>query len=157
VSRRPQLQYTGTYEQGNPFDPASPPITATLAARTTFTDVGAAWALYSTESTVTMGGVPQAATSTGVTGGAGFVWWDPAALAAMTAGQVLDTDPVTGQTVTATAAGTGTGGPTVTIVSALRGVTFESVYDVTTGVMLSNTISTESSGITTRASLQQMP
>ncbi len=157
VGRRPQLQYTGTYEMANPLDPATPPVTASFSSRASFTDVGTTWAQYSTEATVTLAGTPTTSSNTGATGGAGPYWWDPAALATMTAGQVLDTDPVTGQTVTVTAVGVGPLGPAVTIASALPGLASEAVYDVATGVMLSSLVTTQSWGTTLRASLTQMP
>lgn len=114
------------------------------------------WARFATRATVTMLS-PVEAAGEGVVSGAGSYWYDPAALAAMTQGQVLDSDPVTGQTVTVSRVVQGSTGPVVVIGMALDGVQGESAWDVATGVMLAQSQSTQANGISTQVELQSMP
>ena len=150
-----ELSYRGDDEQGNPMDPAQPPFVTPGESTCRFTDVGATWALYEATTTNPLDGSSNVAA--GAAGGTGPYWWDPAALAAMQAGQTLDTDPVTGMTMTVGPNGQGLGGPTVTILSAMPGIDVEASYDVATGVLVSYISKTAATGITTTSSLVQMP
>ena len=87
----------------------------------------------------------------------GPYWWDPATLATLSAGQVLDTDPITNLTVTVTSVDRGQLGPVVTITSQVPGTTLVSNYDVTTGVLLGQAINVASSGTSVQLGLQRMP
>ena len=93
----------------------------------------------------------------GVSSGTGLFWWAPEALAAMTPGQVLDNDPVTGLQVTVGAAGRGPAGPTVDIETQLPGTAGRVTYDVGSGVLLRYQVQTQSNGTTIDLSLQAMP
>jgi hypothetical protein len=150
-----ELSYRGNHELGNPMDPAQPPLVSPVEGRVRFTDVGSTWALY--QATITNPSDGSSSVATGAAGGIGPYWWDPAALAAMQPGQPLDTDPVTGMTVTVGAGGQGLGGPTVTILSAMPGIDVEATYDVASGVLVSHTTRSATTGITTSTSLVQMP
>ena len=68
----------------------------------------------------------------------------------MSAGQVLDTDPWTGLTITASQIGQGPNGPALVIGLSMPGVQSETHYDVGTGVMLAQAVSIRNSGVTTR-------
>ncbi len=157
VARRVPLSYAGTLEFVNPMDPSSPAQTNALNTTTSFVDTGATWARFETAVTIDLGGVPSTSTGTGAVGGTGPYWWDPAALATFAAGQVLDTDPYTGQTVTVSETGQGPVGPAVGIVGRIPGIDTEVYYDISTGVMIAQGLANASSGNTTRVQLLQMP
>jgi hypothetical protein len=150
-----ELSYRGNHELGNPMDPAQPPFISPVEMRVRFTDVGDTWALY--DATISNPADGSSNVATGAAAGTGPYWWDPASLAAMQAGQVLDTDPVTGMTITVGPNGQGLGGPTVTILSAMPGIDVEASYDVATGVLVSHTTRSTTTGLTTSSSLVQMP
>ncbi len=97
VAPHPELVYAGIQEFVNPMDPSSAPITSSVSWRTRLAQSGATWAMFETNGTVDMMGSSIPISSSGVIGGAGPYWWDPTALAGMSAGQVLDTDPWTGR------------------------------------------------------------
>lgn len=87
----------------------------------------------------------------------GLYWIDPAALQGLTAGQVLDNDPITGERDVVLSVDQGPNGPAVTVDYRLAGIESQSSYDVATGVLLQLTEFTQSSGTTVRLSLQQLP
>lgn len=155
VSVGATLAYRGTQSFVNPMDPSAPAFTSNVTLDVRFTDVGATWALY--EATIRNESVGEPASSLGAAGGAGPYWWDPQSLAAMQQGQVLDEDPLSGLTLSVGQPTSGPGGPVVAISSAMSGISAESWYDATTGVLLAQTVAVESSGLTTRIELQQMP
>lgn len=157
LAARPELVYAGTQDFVNPLDPSSAPISSTVSWTTTFPQTGTTWAMYQTNGSVTMLGTPTSFTSSGVVNGAGPYWWDPTALAAMTASQTLDTDPHTGMTISVSRIEQGRFGPAVAISLAMPGFQAETGYDVATGVMVGQTVASTSSGLTTRIELQQMP
>lgn len=154
LTRSTTLTYAGTQRWTNTFDGSFQDFPVTLEV--TFPEVGPNWARFATSTTVTMLS-PVEATGEGVVSGAGSYWYDPAALAAMTQGQVLDSDPVTGQTVTVARMAQGPNGPAVVISAILPGVQSESLWDVATGVLLAQSHSTQASGIATQVELQSMP
>ena len=154
-----ELAYAGTHEFVlSPLDPMNSTQTSTVSWRTKFTQVGATWALYESSGTVTstLGATTELA-GAGAIGGTGPYWWDPTALAGMTAGQVLDTDPHTGYTLTVREVTQATAGPVVVIAGAMPGLQAETRYDTATGVMVGQTVAIESTGTTIRLELQQMP
>lgn len=148
------LRYAGTQRWTNTFDGSSQDFAARLDV--SFPEVGSDWARFTTRTTVTML-TDVEGTGEGLAAGAGPYWYDPAALAAMTEGQVLDTDPVTGQTLTVARVVQGATGPVVVIGSRMAGVEGETAWDVGTGVMLAQAVSTQATGITTHVELQAMP
>jgi hypothetical protein len=64
---------------------------------------------------------------------------------------------VTGQTITVSQVGQGAGGPAVLVETRLPGVQAQAEWDVTTGVMLSQAVSTQATGISSAVQLQAMP
>jgi len=154
LTRSTALRYAGTQRWTNTFDGSWQDFPVTLEV--TFPEVGPTWARFATRSTVTMLS-PVEDAGEGVVSGAGLYWYDPAALAAMTEGQVLDSDPVTGRTVTVSRVVPGSTGSVVVIGMALDGVQGESAWDVATGVMLAQSQSTRANGVSTQVELQSMP
>ena len=147
LAARPTLNYVGTTEFANPLDPAQPAMSTALTRQVTVSDLGANWALFATKDTASGMDVPR----TEASGGAGPYWWDSAALAAMTQGQVLDTDPVTGVSVTVTEVTAAS----VAVTTAASGSTSSATYDLATGTMLEWTSTTSVSGQTERLTLQR--
>ena len=155
-SRTPGLGYTGTTTITNPIDPSLVsrwPTEATV----TFPQVGATWATYALRTLTSVDGVRSQGGRDGVTSGTGLFWWAPAALAAMTPGEVLDSDPVTGLQLTVGSAGSGPAGPTVDIESRMPGMAGRLTYDVGSGVLMRYQVETQSNGTSFDLSLQAMP
>ena len=75
----------------------------------------------------------------------------------MSAGDVLDRDPVTSLSVVVAGLVQGPVGPAVTITSQVPGTSMDATYDVGTGVLLGQTISVASSGTTVLLGLRQLP
>ncbi len=130
------LEYEGTYTASNPMDPASGPWVFPMAASIAFGDRGASWATFTSTTTVSGDGPAQTTEGAGATGSTGLYWYDPATLAAMSTGQVLDQDPVTGAATTVGSIEAGGAGTVVHIVTALDGVSLDLAYDVMTGVLV---------------------
>jgi hypothetical protein len=151
------LSYSGEYRWTNPVDPSSGSLSYPMTAQTTFTASGPAWATYGLRTQVQLPGGGTPGDSSGVSSGTGPYWWDPVALAGFSAGQVLDTDPVTTMTVSVKGVGQGLAGPVVTITSQIPGTTGLATYDVGTGVLVGQAIAVASSGVTVQLGLQQMP
>lgn len=149
------LAYRGTQSFVNPMDPSSPAFTTSITLDVRFPEVGATWAL--TEATLRAETITEPSVSAGAAGGTGPYWWDPGSLAAMQQGQVLDQDPVSGLTLTVGPTSAGPNGPAVSIAAAMDGIDDESVFDLATGALLSQTSAAQSSGLTTRIELQQLP
>jgi len=119
--------------------------------------VGDTWATYQLRTLTNVDGVQSPGGRDGATGGTGLFWWSPDALAAMTPGQVLDTDPVTGLALSVGARGSGPGGPTIDIESRLPGTTGRVTYDIGTGVLRRYQLQTQSDGTTIDLVLQGIP
>jgi hypothetical protein len=128
-----------------------------MSAQATFTATGPTWATYGLHTQLGIGGVATPSDASGVSSGTGPYWWDPAALAEMRVGQVLDTDPVTTMTVSVTNVRQGPAGPSVTITSTIPGTTGQATYDVATGVLVGQAIDVASSGTSVQLGLQQLP
>jgi hypothetical protein len=156
VSRDSRLRYAGTTVIANPFDP-SIVVTWPSTATVTFPVVGDTWAAYQLRSVTMVGGVENPGGRDGVTGGTGLMWWSPDALAAMTPGQVLDTDPVTGLQTSVGQQGNGPAGPTVDIETTLPGTAGRLTYDIGTGVLVRYQVQTQSDGMTIDLALEAMP
>lgn len=156
VASTPGLGYSGTTTITNPFDTSLVsrwPTEATV----TFPQVGATWATYALRTVTDAGGTRIDGGRDGVSSGTGLFWWAPDALAAMTQGQVLDSDPVTGLQLTVAAVGDGPAGPTVDIETRMPGTAGRVTYDVGTGVLLRYQVQTQSNGTTIDLSLRAMP
>jgi hypothetical protein len=132
-----QLVYSGSYTATNPLDPSSGPWVFPMESTVTFQDVGTTWATIASRTVTDLGGSPQASEGTSATGPTGLYWYDPASLAAMSPGDLLDEDPVTGARTSVEAVGPGASGTVATILTELNGLTIRTGYDVGTGVLVS--------------------
>jgi hypothetical protein len=150
------LSYAGETVITNPFD-TSIQVRWPTQASVTFPEVGDTWASFQLRTVTDASGVRTEGGRDGVTGGTGLFWWSPEALATMSPGQVLDTDPVTGLQSTVGLQGSGPVGPTLDIETRMPGSFGRVTYDVGTGVMLRYQSQTQSDGTTIDLSLQGMP
>ncbi len=133
-----QLAYGGSYTASNPLDQASGPWVFPMEVTVTFQDVGGTWATFASHSVTDLGGSPQESDGTSATGPTGLYWYDPASLAAMAPGDVLDEDPVTSARISVESAGPGAGGGSaVTILTEANGVSIRTSYDVASGILVS--------------------
>ena len=132
-----QLAYTGSYTATNPLDPTAGPWVFPMTSTVTFGDVGGTWATVASHTVTDLGGSPQVSDGTSATGPTGPYWYDPASLATMTPGDLLDEDPVTGARISVESAGSGSDGSVVTTVTEMNGVTVRAGYDMRTGVLVS--------------------
>ncbi|MFN8520981.1 MAG: hypothetical protein U0667_16670 [Chloroflexota bacterium] len=156
VSTSTQLAYSGSTTITNPIDP-SIVVRWPTQATVTFPEVGSTWARSALRSVTSINGVAQSGQQDGVSSGTGLFWWSPDALAAMTTGQVLDTDPVTGLTLTVGSSGSGPTGPTLDIESQMVGAAGRFTYDVASGVLLRYQVQTQANGTAIDLVLQAMP
>lgn len=157
VGSTPGLAYAGATVITNPFD-QSLTVTWPTQASVTFPQVGGTWASYQLRTvTDNGGGVQTPGARDGVAGGTGLFWWSPEALAGMTPGQVLDSDPVTGLQTTVGQPGRGPAGPTLDIETRLPGSAGRVTYDVGTGVLLRYQTHTQPTGTTIDLALRAMP
>lgn len=128
-----QLVYQGEATVTNPFDAvgfsASWPVEMSL----TFDEVGSSWATFESSTATDFDGYVQRSDASGATGSTGLYWYDPAALAAMTAGTILDEDPVTTARLSIESAD----GSAVTLLTEAPGVTARATYEVASGVLTS--------------------
>ena len=156
VASTPGLSYAGATIIQNPLDPS---IVATwpTQAEVTFPEVGSTWATYALRTSTDIGGVRSPGGRDGVTSGTGLFWWAPEALARMTTGQVIDSDPITGLRITVGGVGSGPAGPAVDIDTQMPGTVGRATYDGGTGVLLRYQVQTQSNGTTLDLSLQAMP
>ena len=154
VTGNTQLIYQGTYNFTNPVDPSSANLTYPTEIAVQLGGGGPNWSSFSlTQNTPNLGISNQAQ---GVTGPTGIYWYDPAALAAMSAGQVLDQDPLTGEQVTVSSVSQGAGGsPIVIIDTQLPGNFLRATYEQSSGMLVQFTLQQASSGTTTSVRLVQ--
>jgi hypothetical protein len=145
-----QLYYGGNYWQTNPLDPTTGSYTYPMEVSVTFGSGGANWAPFTLRSQ-TQGSQPTEAS--GVTGPTGLYWLDPQALASLSPQQVLDQDPVTGETIQVASIDSGR----VTLVSRLPGVETTTTYDQRTGVLVGYKMSAPRTGATIELGLQRGP
>jgi hypothetical protein len=136
VSNTPQLVYTGSYTATNPMDPQAGPWVYPMETTVSFGEGGRTWATFSSHTVIDLGGSQQPTDATGVTGPTGLYWYDPATLATMNPGDLLDEDPVTGARITVESIGPGAAGTVLTILTDMNGVTVRLGYDAGTGVLV---------------------
>jgi len=136
VASTPQLTYGGTYTQANPADPGAGTWVSPMQSTITFGEVGSTWAAFTSHSVIDVNGYQQPTDGAGVTGSTGLYWYDPAALAAMSPGDLLDEDPLTGARFSVEAVAPGASGTLVTLTTAMDGLTVRAGYDRASGVLL---------------------
>jgi hypothetical protein len=156
VARKGSMTYAGTYDFVNPVDPSSGAGSFPMQLSVRLGQGGRNWTSYSA-STVIQQLSPQPTTGNGVTGPAGIYWFDPRALATMTAGQSLDKDPLTTEQLTVAGVGAGPRGPAVNISDQLPGIANQLTYDQPTGALLALEAHEAGSGKTVRLQLQDPP
>ena len=131
-----QLTYRGTYTQVNPADPGAGPWVYPMQSAITFNEVGSSWSSFASQTVIEVNGQGQPSQGAGVTGSIGLYWYDPASLAAMSPGDVLDEDPITGARVTVESVDPAGSGTLVTLTTAMNGVTMRAGYDRDSGALL---------------------
>jgi hypothetical protein len=128
-----ELRYVGTVRHTNPFDPSGFEISYAVETTIGIEEVGAGWASYRSRTATDLNGYMERSESAGVGAATGPYWYDTAALAGMSAGDVLDVDPTTGARLTVDAVDPG---HEVTLRTEARGVSVLASYDVATGALL---------------------
>lgn len=138
------VQYVNTFDQSIRMQfPAKMDVT--------FGERGENWCAYQTQSVMQIHGAPpQISGVKGVCGPAGLFWIDPAALANLKMGQVLDEDPVTH----IRSAVTNLDGQRVVITSQGPGIGGRAMYDLRTGMLQALIAQQPSSGMTIAFQLQ---
>jgi hypothetical protein len=152
VSNIGQLLYGGTYGQINPIDPSSLNASFPMEVSVSLGSGGSTWAPFSFRSQTGMPGA-QPSQSSGVATGSGPYWVDPQALEGLSPQQVLDQDPLTGETVQVIAAD----GGTVTIVSRISGLETATTYNKGTGVLSRYRTTSARTGTSIDLALQRGP
>ena len=97
--------YAGDATVSNPFDPNGFGASWPVEVLVTLDEVGDSWATFRSTTATDFDGYVERSEASGATGSTGLYWYDPASLATMAPGTVLDEDPVT----TALADGRGSG------------------------------------------------
>lgn len=151
------LSYAGSYTFVNPMDPSSQPMVFGYTSDATFSPGGPTWANVRFRNVIDFAGSPSPGEATGIATGTSSWWWDPAALAAMQPGDVLDEDALTGLKVTVEDTLPWQGGQSVIIRTELPGNRIRTQYDVATGVALGTEIFQQNAGTTISIGLQQLP
>jgi hypothetical protein len=144
------MHFVGQAQYVNQFDQS---IQMQFPARmdVTFGDRGENWCAYQTQSVMQIQGAPpQTSGVKGVCGPAGLFWIDPASLANLKIGQVLDEDPVTHLRSTVT----GRDANGIVITSQGPGVGGQAMYDLRTGMLRALMAQYPSSGMTVMFQLQ---
>ena len=152
LARTSELTYTGIRNWTNPIDPSSGNLNFDMSHIVALEAGGSNWANYSARTLVP--GLAVDTTMRGVAGATGPYWYSPPALAAVSAGQVLDSDPVTGERTTVFFVGQGgSGNQEVTLETSLPGVTNRLTYDATSGMLLAFESLQPATGMTTTMQL----
>ncbi len=129
VTQGTTLRWVGAYRIATAADPGAPamdyPAELTLMVEAT----GAGWAAIRTRGIVRMA-MDEVVEETTATGAAGPWWIDPAALASLEPGDLLDTDPITGEQVRVDARDTAR----IRIRRDIAGSVTLHTYDLATGV-----------------------
>jgi len=136
VASTPQLTYSGTYTQANPVDPGAGTWVYPMRSTIAFGEIGSTWAAFTSHTVIDVNGYEQPTDGAGVTGSTGLYWYDPATLATMSPGDLVDEDPVTGARVSVESVAPGASGTLVTLATAMDGVTVRAGYDRDSGVLL---------------------
>lgn len=152
-----RLSYSGTWTFVNPMDPGGGAMTMPMTSEATFTPGGPTWVNVRFRNTIDMSGYPNTAEGTNLATGTGSWWWDPAALAAMTRGQVLDEDTLLSARATVEDVLPWQGGDSVIIRTELPGNVFRAQFDVASGVLLGSEIFQAQQGTTMRLGLDALP
>jgi hypothetical protein len=125
------LVYQGEATVTNPFDPSGFTAGWPIEVVVTLDEVGSSWATFGSVTLTDFDGYVERSEASGATGSTGLYWYDPASLATMTAGTVLDEDPVTSAVLSVEAAD----GGSVTLLTEAPGVTVRAEYEVASGVL----------------------
>jgi hypothetical protein len=131
-----QLTYAGDATVSNPFDPNGFSASWPVEMLVTLDEVGDSWATFRSTTATDFDGYIERSEASGATGSTGLYWYDPASLATMAAGTVLDEDPVTMARLTVEAAD----GLSVTLLTEATGVTVRATYEVDSGVLTGLTV-----------------
>lgn len=134
-----ELRYSGSATYTNPFDPSGFSVTYPVEVTVTIDDAGTGWATYASQTATNLNGYVERSQSHGATGSTGLYWYDPAALAQLSTGDVLDVDPTTGARLTVDSAGA-PGMGAVKMRTELPGVTVVATYDPDRGILTGLTI-----------------
>jgi len=154
-----RLGYSGTWTFVNPMDPSSGAMAMVMpmSVEATFTEGGPTWANVRFRNVIDFSGVPNASEATNLATGVGAWWWDPAALAEMQRGQVLDEIPLLSARMTVEDIVPWQGGRSVMVRTELPGDVFRAQFDLATGVLLGNELTQSAQGTTISVGLQQLP
>lgn len=139
-----QLVYSGQATVTNPFDPYCFSTGWPVEVVVTLDAVGGSWATFKSTTAIDFDGYVERSEASGATGSAGLYWYDPASLATMTAGTVLDEDPITGALLSVEWAD----GGSVTLLTEVPGVTMRASYEVASGVLTGLIIEQAVGGVT---------
>ncbi len=126
-----QLMYEGEATVTNPFDPSGFSTGWPVEMVVTLDEVGSSWATFRSTTATDFDGYVERSEASGATGSTGLYWYDPASLATMTPGTVLDDDPITSARLSVEAAD----GVGVTLLTEAPGVTVRATYEVASGVL----------------------
>jgi hypothetical protein len=152
VNATQQLTYEGTYNFTNPVDPSSANLTHPTRITIRLGQGGSTWSSFTARTETPALNINSQAQ--GVAGPTGPYWYDPAALATMNAGQVLDEDPLTGERTTVSAVGQDQAGtPVVSIDVQLPGNFARFTYERSTGMLVELVIQQANAGTTTTVRL----
>jgi hypothetical protein len=149
-----ELVYIGTQSTFNPLDPTQPALVLGMRVSIALGPGGAGWATF-TEQIVIDSPLSQPTGGSGVTGASGLYWIDPQALAKLTAGQVLDVDPVTGERVSV--AGFDQSGAFVSLQTDLPNSSVVTTYSTTTGALVAYRSQNNGTGQVIELQLQNPP
>jgi hypothetical protein len=152
VNGTSQLIYQGTYNFTNPVDPSSANLTYPTQVTVQLGQGGATWSSFTSRTETPALNINTQ--SQGVAGPNGPYWYDPASLAGMSAGQVLDQDGLTGERTTVSAVGQDQAGTAVVSIDVqLPGNFARFTYEQSTGMLVEFTIQAANAGTTTTARL----
>jgi hypothetical protein len=126
-----QLVYQGEATVTNPFDPSGFSMGWAVELVVTLDEVGSSWATFGSTTATDFDGYVERSETAGATGSTGLYWYDPGSLAAMTAGTLLDEDPVTTARLSVESAD----GSSVTLLTEAPGVTARATYEVASGIL----------------------
>jgi hypothetical protein len=141
-----RLVYRGEAMATNPLDAYGFSIAWPVEVTVTLDEVGGSWATFRSTTATDLDGYVERSLAVGATGATGLYWYDPASLATMVPGTVLDEDPITTARLSVEAAD----GSSVTLLTEAPGVTVRASYDVASGVLSGLSIEQGYGGATLR-------